>query len=141
MIKESNGEWNLKNLSVHIKIYFMRFFFSTVLIFLMAYLMGMFIPWWGIVIAAFLGGVFIRQKPLYSFLSGFLALLLLWGGMSLWISIQNEHILAGRMAPILFKKDSPLLLVGVTAVVGALMGGLGALTGRLTRNIIHSQEA
>jgi hypothetical protein len=70
---------------------------------------------------------------LAAFISGFVALFLLWGLLCLWISISNEHILAHRVSLLIFKTDSPYLLIIVTALIGALVAGFASLTGSFLR--------
>ena len=89
--------------------------------------------WWGIAIAAFIVAVVIPQSPGKSFLAGFVALLLLWGGLSFWISSSNQHLLAHKISMIILKMDSPYLLMLATALIGGLVGGLAALTGSFVR--------
>lgn len=78
---------------------------------------------------AFLVAFFIGQKPWLAYFSGFLAGLLLWGLLALWIDIQNEHILSGRMAVLFPLRGSSDLLVVVTGVLAAIIGGMAALSG------------
>jgi hypothetical protein len=114
----------------------MKFLTSILLTALLAYAFGLYLPWWSIAIAAFAIAILIRQKPLWAFLSGFIALLLLWGLMSLIMSSNNNHILAGRMAMVILKSASPLMLILLTAMIGALIGGLAALSGNLVRRLL-----
>ena len=86
------------------------------------------LPWWSIALSSFIVSAFIPQGAGKSFITGFLALLILWGGLSLWISYNNDHILAHRVSLLVLKIDSPYLLILVTAIVGGLVSGLAALT-------------
>ena len=82
---------------------------------------------------AFIVSALIPQPPLASFLAGFAALFLLWGGLSFWISSANENILAHRVSLLILKNDSPFLLILITALIGALVAGFAALTGSFIR--------
>ena len=110
-----------------------KFFVTTALIALLSFICGLFLPWWTIVPAAFVVSALIPQGALYSFLSGFLALFLLWGGMALGIDLANDSILSTRVAGVLPLQGSPTLLILVTALLGALAGGGGALTASFLR--------
>jgi hypothetical protein len=57
----------------------------------------------------------------------------LWGFLSFWISFQNDHILAHRVSLLIFKTDTPFLLIFATAFIGALVAGFAALTGSYVR--------
>jgi hypothetical protein len=106
----------------------LKFFVTTVLIALLSFIGGLFLPWWTIAVAAFLVSALIPQQPLNAFFAGFLSIFLLWGGMALVIDLANGSILSTRVAGILPLHDSPAALIVVTALVGALVGGGGALT-------------
>ncbi len=106
----------------------MKFFVALILVVLFSFLAGLYFPWWSIAIVAFILSLLIPQKPWVSFLSGFLALFLLWGFLSVWISVSNGHILAHRVSLLIFKTDSPFLLILVTTLIGALVAGFAALS-------------
>jgi hypothetical protein len=111
----------------------MKFLTSTVLIILFSFLVCLYFPWWSIAIVAFIIPVLIPQGHLASFISGFVALFLLWGILSLWISISNGNILAHRVSLLIFKANNPYLLIFVTGLIGALVAGFAALTGSFLR--------
>ncbi|MEO9209520.1 MAG: hypothetical protein ABI208_00395 [Ginsengibacter sp.] len=112
----------------------MKFFITTLLIILLSFCACLYFPWWSIAIVSFIVVLLIPQKPLCAFLSGFLGLLLLWGGLSIWVSVQNDHILAHRVSLLILKNDSPTLLIITTALIGAIIGGLAALTASFLRS-------
>ncbi len=110
-----------------------KFFVSILLIGLLSFICGLLLPWWTIAVAAFVVSMLIPQRPLPSFFTGFLALFLLWGGLSLYIDIANNSILSTRVAGVLHLHGSSLALLLVTGFVGALVGGGGALTAAFLR--------
>ena len=105
-----------------------KFIVTTVLIALLSFIAGLFLPWWTIAVVAFLVSALIPQRPLAAFLSGFVALFLLWGGMALVIDVANNHILSTRVAGVLPLQGSSTLLLLITGFAGALAGGGGSLT-------------
>lgn len=111
----------------------MKFFVSIVLIALLSVAACLFLPWWSIAVAAFAVAAIVPQKPLLSFLSGFIALFLLWGGLSFFISNNNNHLMAKKISILLLQSASPITLVLATALIGALVAGLGALSGSFVR--------
>ncbi|HUZ59888.1 MAG TPA: hypothetical protein VMU83_14020 [Hanamia sp.] len=111
----------------------MKSVITTILIILFSFLSCLYFPWWSIAIVAFIISAIIPQRPLTSFFNGFIALFIFWGFFSLWISIKNGHILAHRVSILIFKTDSPFLLILVTALIGALVAGFAALTGSYVR--------
>jgi hypothetical protein len=101
---------------------------SILLTALLSFVAGLFLPWWTIALAAFVVSLLIPQRPLFAFFSGFFALLLLWGGLAVGIDLPNQSILSAKVAAILPLGGSVYLLIFVTALVGALVGGGGAIT-------------
>ena len=114
----------------------MKFIVSILLIALLSAAAGLFLPWYSIAPVALLVTALIPQQPFKSFLTGFIALFLLWGLLSAYISVSNNHLLAHKVALIIFKKDDPYLLLFATAFVGAIVAGFGALTGSYLRKVM-----
>ena len=111
----------------------MKFFFSFILTILLSFAACLFFPWWSIAIAAFIIAALIPQKPFKAFITGFIALLLLWGGLSFWMSNNNQHVLAHKVSQLILKMDSPIMLILATALIGALIAGFAALAGSYLR--------
>ncbi|UAY51032.1 hypothetical protein [Ferruginibacter albus] len=118
----------------------MKFIISLILTALLSYVACLFLPWWSIAIAAFVVAVFIPQSPVHSFFTGFIALFLLWGIMTYIISSNNAHALANKMTVIILKTDNSLMLIIATAFIGALVGGMAALTGSFIRKSKSAME-
>ena len=70
-----------------------------------------------------------------AFIAGFVSLLLLWGGLAWWISTANDDLLAHKISVLVIKADSPFLLIGLTALIGAVVAGFAALSGALLRRL------
>ena len=111
----------------------MKFLVSIILIALLSLAVCLYLPWWSIAIVAFIVAAAIPQKPGKAFLAGFIALFLLWGALAWFISGNNDHLLAHKAAMLILKKDSPGILIIVTALIGALVAGVAALSGSFVR--------
>ena len=111
----------------------MKFLVAFILTALLSYAAGFYLPWWCIAFAAFIVAVAIPQKPGKAFLAGFLSLFLLWIGMAIYIDMANQHILSMKIAVLLFKSHSQALMISVTGLVAALVGGFAALSGAYLR--------
>jgi len=111
----------------------MKFTISIVLIILLSFCACLYFPWWSIAIVAFLVAALIPQTPLVSFFSGFIALFILWGILTFWISTNNHHILAHRVSLLIFKIDNPFFLIIISALIGALVAGFASLTASYIR--------
>lgn len=107
----------------------MRFLLSILLTAALSFLTGMYLPWWSIAIIAFAVALLIPQSIAASFLSGFMAIFLLWGVLALWIDIKNQSILSHKIAQIFPLGGSSILLILVSALVGAFVGGFAAMAG------------
>ena len=111
----------------------MKFITTLILTALLSFVACLYLPWWSIAIVSFVIAAVIPQHPGKAFIAGFIALFVLWGALSYWISNNNEHLLAHKVSLIILKTDSPYSLILVTALIGALVAGLGALSGSLLR--------
>jgi hypothetical protein len=107
----------------------MRFILATLLTALLSFFAGLYLPWWSIAIIAFLVAILIKQIVGRSFLAGFLGIFLLWTVVALWIDVKNEHILSQKIAQVFPLGGSSILLILVTAFIGALVGGFAAMSG------------
>lgn len=106
----------------------MKFFLSTILIALVSLVLGMFLPWWTVAIAAF-GIVYLyRLRPGYAYLSGFTGVFICWALIALIRDNANDGILSHKIALILPLGGSGALLILVSALVGGLVGGMAGLT-------------
>lgn len=101
----------------------------TFLMALLCFVSCLYLPWWSIAVVAFVLAVVFEQNALVSFSCAFGAVFLLWFGISFYLSVNNEHILANRVAMLIIKKESPWLLMLLTACLGGVVAGLAAITG------------
>jgi hypothetical protein len=115
--------------------HFMKFIFSIVLVALVTYAIGIYgnLPWWSFVVTNLMIAIALPIKPLQSFFAGALGVGALWAGLAFGIDLANNHILSTKVAQILPLGGSYIALIAVTAVVGALLGGLASLTGSFVR--------
>src|ERR1700758_2328451 len=90
-------------------------------------------PWWIVAIAAFLAALLIGKSSGQSFWSGFAAVFVAWAILALIKSIPNDHILANRVVQLFPLPHSWIWVLLVTALIGGLVGGMGALSGVLLK--------
>ena len=107
----------------------MRFLSATVLIILLSFIAGLFLPWWSIAIVAFLIALLIPQSVGKSFLAGFIGVFLLWGILALWIDVKNDSVLSMKIAQLFKLGSASFLLILITALIGALVAGFAAMSG------------
>lgn len=111
----------------------MRFLLATLLIAATGYVLGLFLPWWSIAIAAFLIALLLVRQLGTAFLTGFTGIFLLWGLIALWIDITNQGILSHKIALLIPLGGSSILLILVTALVGGIVGGFASMAGASVR--------
>ena len=115
-------------------IFFMKFLVAIILTVLLAFISGLFLPWWGIAITSLLVAVLVYQNALKAFFSGFLGVFFLWAGLAWWIDMQNNGVLSKKIASVLPLGGNALLLIIVTGIVGGLVAGFAAMSGSYLRS-------
>jgi hypothetical protein len=115
----------------------MKFILSILLTALLALAFGFYLPWWSIALASFVIAVIIYQRPLFSFLTGFAGLGLLWLILIFSINSSNHGILAPKISAIMGFGNGSGMLIVISCLAGAIVGGLAALTGSLLRRIVN----
>ena len=113
----------------------MNFLRNTIIIAVVTFLAQLFLPWWIIAPIAFVLGYALSKNGTQAFFSAFLAVFSLWAVYALVIDIHNEHILSTRIAALFHLPNSTVLIL-VTGLVGGLVAGFSALSGRLIKNIL-----
>src|ERR1700749_728873 len=111
----------------------MKLLVAIILTALLSFVGGLYLPWWSIAIAAFVSVLVIPLASGRAFLAGFSGVFLLWFLLALWIDVKNQHILSGKIAEIFHLGASSFAIILITAFIGALVGGLGGLTGSYLR--------
>lgn len=111
-----------------------KFLGGTFAIFLFGYL-GTFVGWWGIVLVAGIVGFAVQIHTGLSFLSGLLGGALFFGVYAYLLDTANESQLSTMMAEVLtFSPFWP------TVAIGALLAGLGMVTGKYARDAFLGEQ-
>lgn len=112
----------------------MRKVSTAVVIVLAAWLAGLWLPYWSLSAVAMLAGFVLRPGATGAFLAGAVAGAVLWGSMAWSADAANAHVLATRVGGLF--GTGPAGMVAITAVLGAVLAGLGALLGdRIRRSV------
>lgn len=115
----------------------MKFTLLVIAIALSSYLAEMIFPWWSAALCAFIVTALFPTRGLKAFLGGFLGVGLLWLFGALLFSIQTDFILTEKVATLMQVGNSGILIL-ITALVGALAGGLSALSGNQLRHLLKA---
>ena len=111
----------------------MRFILAILLTAALSFIAGLYTPWWSIAIVSFGVALLVKQRYGLAFLSGFMGIFLLWGGLAFWIDTKNNQVLSHKIAQLFPLGGSSILLIIVTASIGALVGGFAAMSGSSLR--------
>ena len=79
-------------------------------------------------IGAFLVGFVFSNSGFKSFLSGFIAIGVLWLGLALYVDNATHSILTEKISQLF-----PLNLFVLTTLIGGLVGGFASMTGALLK--------
>ena len=112
----------------------MKFLVAIVLTALLAFISGLFLPWWGIAITSLLVAIIVHQKAGKAFLSGLLGVFILWGGLAWWIDMKNNGVLSKKIAMVLPLGGNTLYLLLITGIIGGLVAGFAAMSGSFLRS-------
>ncbi len=111
----------------------MKFLVAILLTALLAFISGLFLPWWGMAITSLLVAVLIHQRAGKAFLAGLLGIFLLWAGLAWWIDMKNNGVLSKKIASVLPLGGNAILLILLTGIVGGLVAGFAAMSGSYLR--------
>jgi len=111
----------------------MKFLLTTLLIFFLAFIAGLYLPWWSVALVAFAAALLVQPGPGAGFLAGFTGIFLLWAALAFWIDTNNESILSHKIAQLFPLGGSSVSLILVSALVGGLVGGFAAMAGSSIR--------
>jgi hypothetical protein len=110
---------------------FIRLF---LLIAVLGFICQLFLPWWSLAVVSFLAAWGLAFRAGSAFWAGFSGIGLGWLVVSLFFNFRNNGLLAAKVAT-LFKLPHAALLIFVTVLIGALIGGLAALSGYFFRKL------
>lgn len=109
-------------------------FMAFLLILLLAFALQFFLPWWIIAPISFGLAAWLSRKGGAAFWSGFAGIGLGWLLLSTFIHFRTEGLLSDKVIQ-LFSLPHSLLLILLTALVGALVGGVSAWAGFACRRL------
>lgn len=112
---------------------FILFVFLTALIVLLS---SPFIPYWGVMTVVFLAAVVAGQNGAGAFFAGGLGMGLTWLAYCIYIGVMTGSDLPERIAGIMSLGGETYLL-GVTGILGFLLGAFSAWSGSLFRKLLQ----
>lgn len=118
----------------------MKYLFPALLLVVLAYVMGLLLPWWCVVCAGFAVVAFFRLRPIAAFVVCFAAVFLLWFILTLISSSANGHQLARSMGGVIAGIENPFITMILSAFLGGLIAALGGLTASFLFNTTTSKK-
>ncbi len=112
----------------------MKFFATILLTALLAFISGLFLPWWCMAVTSLLVAVLIHQQAGKAFLAGLLGVFILWAGLAWWIDMKNNGVLSVKIAKVLPLGGSAIAVILVTGLIGGLVAGMAAMSGSFLRS-------
>jgi ABC-type multidrug transport system fused ATPase/permease subunit len=110
-----------------------------IVVLIASFLLQMVLPWWIIVPVSFITCCLIGKTPKKSIWEPFFAIFTLWTGVALSYSLQNQHILAGRVAE-MFGLQTWWLILFVTALAGGFIVAISGICGYKFRKTILTKK-
>lgn len=110
----------------------MRFIIVTLSLAVVSFAVQAFLPWWSLVLVAFIFGIISNLGNMQAFMSGLLGIGLVWLLLAFFIDNTTQSILSEKIAPVL-KLSSPAMLLVITFAVGGLTGAFAMLSGASLR--------
>lgn len=92
-----------------------------------SWLLGLFLPWWTLIIPCLLAGFLFTDKAYKAFTAGLGGVGGLWLLLALWADVQNAGLMSAQVAGIM--QLSELWLFIITWAIGGITGGLACLSG------------
>ena len=105
------------------------------IILVLSFVGSLFLPWWVVAIAAFLGALIVGKKSGQAFLSGFAAVFFLWIILALIKASQMITCWPAVSCKLFPLPDNWIWVLVVTGIIGGLVGGMAALWGVLVKKI------
>jgi len=106
---------------------------SFIFTLLLALLFSLFLPWWAVMVAAFVASLMIGLKKSAVFFIPFLAIALFWMGYALYLGSSNDFTLAKKIAVLFPLNGSTTLLVLITGIIGGIAAGVSSILGNQCR--------
>ena len=111
-------------------------FIATIVL---AFIFSIFLPWWSVMLAAFLAALLFSSKGFSVFLMPFLAIFFYWMFYAFSLSNANDFILTSKIAVLFPLGGNPYALIGLTALIGGLAAGVSGIFGKETKNLIKNR--
>ncbi len=108
-------------------------FITTIII---AFTFSLFMPWWSVMLAAFIAALIFPLKRAAVFFVPFVAILAFWCIQAFSLANGNDFVLAKKIAVLFPLGGNEYLLLLVTGIVGGLAAGVAGIFGKQCKNVL-----
>lgn len=108
-------------------------------IFVSSWICALLLPWWALLIPAFIFGAWLSDGNISAFTAGFFGAGLGWFVQAFYVHVANDAILSTRIADMV-GAGSPFVVLFATFLIAAIPGGLGALAGFQVKSILKPES-
>jgi len=109
---------------------------NFILTMVLALVFSFILPWWSVMLAAFVTAILFSLKGFNVFFIPFIAVFLFWTGYAFILGNGNEFTLAKKIAILLPLDGKPYLLILVTGIVGGFAAGIAGIFGKQCRVLV-----
>jgi hypothetical protein len=117
----------------------MKFILTTLAIAVLGFGVQLVLPWWSLALVAFLIGFVSNLSGWAALASGFLGSGAVWALFAFMLNSGNNSLLVHKMATLFGAPSSALLMIGVSALIAALLGGFAAAGGRNLKQLVANK--
>ncbi|MFY0598582.1 MAG: hypothetical protein JXR03_02845 [Cyclobacteriaceae bacterium] len=107
----------------------MKLFLRLILIGILTYILSFYSPWWILFIITFGVSFFLHGSSINSFISGFLGVGLVWISFAWYLDFESQSVFTDKFVGLVPQVSEGSYLIIISGLIGAISGGLGALTG------------
>ena len=111
----------------------MKLLKQIVVVAVLAYVMALFLPWWNVAIAGFIGGLAFKRSFGGAFLGSFLGVFILWTAVAMIIAYSTGSPLPDRVGHLISPSINGTLLALISGTVGGLVAGIAGMAARAFR--------
>jgi len=101
-----------------------------------ALIFSFFLPWWSVMLAAFLAALIFSLKGLSVFFIPFLGIFVFWLAYTFMLSSNNDFTLASKIAVLFPLRGNPYVLILVTAIIGGIAAGVSGIFGKQCKQLL-----
>ena len=113
-----------------------KFILNLISTLVLALIFSFFMPWWSVMLAAFLAAVIFPLKGISVFFIPFLGIFCFWLGYTFMLSSNNDFTLASKIAVLLPLGGNAYVLIAVTAAIGGIAAGIAGVFGQQCKELL-----